>query len=86
MKEINIKIFNYNFEELYKKFLLLFILYNSTFLINIEGEKFIDRKKSLLEGKKYIQNCFKGILLNNNITQLFFLFQMDQYNLAPIIN
>ena len=67
MKEINIKFFDCNFEELCKKILLLFILCNSTFLIYIEREEIINRKKSLLEGKKYIQNCFEGKLLNNNI-------------------
>ena len=67
MKEINIRLFYFNFEEVYKKFVLLFILSNLVFLINIDGNEMIKRKKALLEGKKYMQNCFSGIFLNNNI-------------------
>ena len=66
MKKININFFNDNIKEEYKKFFLLFILLNLIFIINIDSEICIKRKKALSEGKKYIQQCFDDILLNNN--------------------
>ena len=66
MKKININIFNDNIKEEYKKIFLLFILLNSIFIINIDSKICIKRKNELSEGKKYIQQCFDDILLNNN--------------------
>ena len=66
MKKININNFNDDIKGEYKKIFLLFILLNSIFLINIDSEICIKRKSALSKGKKYIQQCFDDILLNNN--------------------
>lgn len=66
MKKINIYFFNDDIKEVYKKIFLLFILFNSIFLINIDSEVCIKRKSALSKGKKYIQQCFDDVLLNNN--------------------
>ena len=51
MKKINV--FNYNNEEDSKKILLFVLLLYVIFILNIEGEKIIKRKKAL-SPKKHI--------------------------------
>ena len=66
MKLISIRFFNNN-ENQYKKFFLLFLICNVVFIINIVKEKIIKRKIALSKGKKYMEHCFNGELLNDNI-------------------
>ena len=66
MKKININFFYDDIKEVYKKIFLLLIIFNLIFLINIDSEVCIKRKSALSKGKKYIQQCFDDILLNNN--------------------
>ena len=71
MKKIKIFFFNYNIKDEHKKFLLLFILCNSIFILNIIGRKIIKRNQELSKGKIYIKKCFDGELLNNNTKTIF---------------
>ena len=68
MKLISIRFFNNN-ENQYKKFFLLFLICNVVFIINIVKEKIIKRKIALSKGKKYMEHCFNGELLNDNINK-----------------
>jgi len=68
MKKIYIKLFNLYFAAQNKKFLLLLIVYNASFFLNIIRKKNLKRENDLSKGKKYMSQCFDGILLNNNKT------------------
>ena len=66
MKKIYIKLFNLYFAAQNKKFLLLLIVYNASFFLNIIRKKNLKRENDLSKGKKYMSQCFDDILLNNN--------------------
>ena len=47
-------------------FIILVILWNVCFYTNVDKTKNLSRAAALKRGKDYINNCFNGILMNNN--------------------